>query len=174
MRKVLIAVLAAAMCAPAARAQQASVIQLSLLAPVQLVPETKPIRGVRLSLLYGRNISVDGFDWGLVNHNTGSGSSGLQIGAVNLNDGGYEGLSYGLVNVVRTGKFSGWMDGVVNMSDDFEGLQSGFINKANRASGLQFGLINIAKQMHGVQIGLINIINQGGVAPVLPIVNWSF
>jgi hypothetical protein len=28
--------------------------------------------------------------------------------------------------------------------------------------------------MEGVQLGLVNIIQEGGVLPVMPLVNWSF
>ena len=55
-----------------------------------------------------------------------------------------------------------------------EGVQWGLVNTAASWNGLQIGFVNYAERLHGVQIGLINIIKQGGVLPVLPIVNWSF
>ncbi len=134
-------------------------IQLSLFTPVQIFPETDAITGVRLNLLYGRNVSVVGLDLGLVNHTTSSVSKGLQ---------------YGLVGLVDS-DFVGWQDNVVNVvKGDFEGLQLGIVNHAHYASGLQLGLVNYAGSMKGLQIGLINIIGQGGQFPVFPIVNWSF
>jgi hypothetical protein len=104
-------------------------VQLALLNPVQLVPESNSISGLRLSLLYGRNVSVTGVDLGLVNHTT----SGITTG-----------------------------------------FQWGFVNVAEHASGFQLGFVNYARSMKGLQIGLVNIIEQGGLFPVLPIINWSF
>jgi len=134
-------------------------IQLSLFSPIQLFPEETPIVGLRLSLIYGRNSSVTGLDWGLVNHTT----SGLS-----------KGVQFGLVSLVEA-DFVGWQNNAINITKgDFEGFQWGIVNYANRANGFQLGLVNYAVTMNGLQIGLINIIKQGGQFPVFPIVNWSF
>ena len=134
-------------------------IQLALVTPIQLFPEDYSITGVRLNLLYGRNVSVSGLDIGLVNHTT---------------TGTFKGLQYGLVGLADS-NFLGWQDCVVNVtSGRCEGLQYGLVNYARNMSGLQLGLVNYAKSMKGLQIGLVNIIRQGGQFPVFPIVNWSF
>jgi len=134
-------------------------IQLSLFSPVQLVPEDDAIAGVRLSLLYGRNKYVTGFDWGLVSHSTSGMSMGWQIGFVGLVDA----------------DFTGWQNNVANITrGNFEGFQWGVVNYAGHASGFQLGIVNYAVSMKGLQIGLVNIIKQGGQFPVFPIVNWSF
>ena len=134
-------------------------IQLSLVTPIQIFPEEDDITGLRLNLIYGRNVSVTGVDLGLVNHCTGGVSTGIQ---------------HGLVNVTDT-DFVGWQDGLVNVTrNDFQGLQWGFLNYAGYANGLQLGFINYAERMKGLQIGLVNIIKYGGQFPVFPIINWSF
>lgn len=134
-------------------------IQLSLFSPIQLVPEEDAVSGVRLSLLYGRNKYVTGFDWGFVSHSTSGMSKGAQFGGV------------GLVEA----DFMGWQSNVVNITKgNFEGFQWGFVNYAGHASGFQLGLVNYAVSMKGLQIGLVNIIKQGGQFPIFPIVNWSF
>jgi len=138
---------------------QSRPIQLALVTPIQIFPETDPIGGVRLNLLYGRNVSVTGLDLGLVNHTTTGSTMGLQ---------------YGLVGIVDS-SFMGWQDCVVNVVQGrSEGLQWGLVNYSNEMSGLQLGLVNYARRMKGLQIGLVNIIRQGGQFPVFPIVNWSF
>ena len=138
---------------------QSKPIQLSLFTPVQIFDENTPISGIRLSLLYGRNVSVAGLDWGLVNHTTTGKSMGVQ---------------FGLVGIAEA-DFMGWQDNWVNIvKGDFEGLQWGLVNYANYANGLQLGFVNYAATMKGIQIGLVNIIGQGGQFPVFPIVNWSF
>ena len=134
-------------------------IQLSLFTPVQIFPEDNSITGIRLSLIYGKNASVTGFDWGLVSHTTTGISKGVQFGFVGLVDSDFVGWQATSVNVVKS---------------NFEGLQWGFVNYANYASGLQLGFVNYAVSMKGLQIGLVNIIRQGGTFPVFPIVNWSF
>ncbi len=134
-------------------------IQLSLVTPVQIFPEKDDITGIRLNLIYGRNVSVTGVDLGLFNHCTGGESKGFQ---------------YGLVGIVDA-DFVGWQNNVVNFTrGDFEGLQWGFMNYAGYANGLQLGFFNYAERMKGLQIGLVNIIKQGGRFPVFPIINWSF
>ena len=150
-----LAMLLAAQAVPA----QDKPIQLSLFAPVQIVPESKGIAGVRLSLLYGRNTHVSGLDWGLVSHCTSGMSKGVQWGLVGLVDA----------------DFTGWQGTAVNITKkDFEGFQWGIVNYAGHANGFQLGLVNYAMTMKGLQIGLVNIIKQGGQFPVFPIVNWSF
>ena len=134
-------------------------IQLSLFSPIQLFSETEAIAGVRLSLLYGKNTSVSGLDWGLVSHCTSGKSLGVQFGFVGLVDG----------------DFTGWQNTAANITrHNFEGFQWGIVNYAGHASGFQLGLVNYAMSMKGLQSGLVNIRKQGGQFPVFPIVNWSF
>lgn len=154
-------------------AQRERAIQLSLLTPVQLFPEADAITGVRLNLLYGRNAWVRGLDLGLVNHTTSGTSKGVQFGLVSINRTNFVGWQYGAVNLVEK-KFEGFQQGLYNGNDEGSGLQLGFVNTSQNFKGLQIGLVNYARQLHGLQIGIVNIISQGGVAPVLPIVNWSF
>lgn len=134
-------------------------ISLGLFPPVQIVKETQGVSAFRFSLIYGKNTSVTGFDWGLVAKNTTGMSKGLQWAFVGLNDG----------------DFTGWQATAVGITKgNFEGFQSGFVNSAGHVEGLQLGFVNVAQTMHGLQIGLVNIIKQGGQFPVFPIVNWSF
>jgi hypothetical protein len=134
-------------------------VQVSLVTPIQIFPEKYTITGIRLNLLYGRNVSVQGIDIGLVNHTTTGQFQGLQWGLVGLTDA----------------DFTGWQDCAVNVVQvRCEGLQWGLVNYAGNMSGFQLGFVNYAKKMKGLQIGLVNIIKQGGQFPVFPIVNWSF
>ncbi len=134
-------------------------IQISLVAPVQIFPERYSITGLRLNLIYGRNVSVTGLDVGLVNHTT---------------TGKFKGLQYGLVGLADS-DCAGWQDNVVNITNGkFEGFQYGFVNYAGNMNGFQLGFVNYAQTAKGLQIGLINIIRQGGLFPVFPIINWSF
>ena len=55
-------------------------IQLALVTPIQIFPESDSITGIRLNLLYGRNASVTGLDVGLVNHTSTGKFKGLQYG----------------------------------------------------------------------------------------------
>lgn len=134
-------------------------VQLALFNPVQIFDENTSITGLRISLLYGKNATVSGLDWGLVNHTTRGVSKGVQFGFV------------GLVEA----DFMGWQDNAVNITKGkFEGLQWGIVNYAGNVSGVQIGLVNYAANMNkGLQIGLVNIIKQGGQFPVFPIVNWA-
>lgn len=134
-------------------------IQISLFNPLQIFPEATSITGLRINFIYGKNVTVKGLDIGLVNHNTGGLSKGLQWGFVGIVDADFLGWQNNTVNIVK---------------GRFEGFQSGWVNSAKHASGFQLGLVNYAETMYGLQIGLINIIKQNGAFPVFPIINWSF
>lgn len=134
-------------------------VQLSLFNPIQIVPEEDSISALRFNLIYGKNASVKGLDLGLINHTTSGLSKGLSVAFVSLAEADFLGVQYSFVNVTK---------------NEFEGFQWGFVNYAVNCRGLQLGFFNYAETMHGLQIGLINVIREGGVLPVLPIVNWSF
>ena len=144
---------------PATASAQSKPIQLSLFTPVQIYPEATPISGLRLNVLYGRNVYVHGVDIGLVNHTTTGHFEGAQFGVVGIADADFDGYQDNWVNVVK-GKVTGF--------------QAGIVNYAVNASGFQLAVVNYAGTMHGLQIGLVNIIGQGGQFPVFPFVNWSF
>lgn len=147
------------LCLPPLTSAQSKPVQLSLFTPIQLFPEDTEISGIRLSLIYGRNVAVTGLDLGLVNHTTTGKFLGVQFGLVGLADTDFKGFQDNMVNVVKR---------------DFEGFQWGFVNYAHYANGFQLGFVNYAESMKGLQIGLVNIIKQGGQFPVFPIINWSF
>jgi len=134
-------------------------IQLSLFNPVQIVPENESVSGIRLNLIYTKNVNVTGFDWGLVNKTTGK-QLGVQWGFVNLVDGGFTGWQSGAVNVTYGGSV---------------GLQTGWVNyHSGYFNGLQFSIVNYSATLKGLQLGLINIIGEGGFLPVFPIFNFDF
>src|SRR2546422_5925603 len=123
-----VAALALAARAPGAHAD-GNPIQLSLFTPIQIVQADQSVSGLRLDLIYGRNANVTGVDWGLVNHDTGSGKA-WQLGAVN----------------VVGENFTGWQDGYVNLTHGrFAGLQSGGFNRSESMTGFAYGLVNVTK-----------------------------
>ncbi len=138
---------------------QDSPFQLSLFNPIQIVPEHKSVSGIRLNLIYTKNVNVTGFDMGLVNVTTGK-QLGVQWGGVNVTDGGVTGWQSAFVNVSR---------------GNFVGLQTSFVNyHGGHFNGLQFSIVNYAETLEGLQLGLINIIGKGGFLPVFPIFNFDF
>jgi len=138
---------------------QSKPVNIALFNPIQVFPENNSIEGVRINLIYGKNIAMTGLDWGLVNQVGSGGMKGIQWGFVNLNEG----------------NFVGWQDGAFNINDnDVKGFQFGWYNKGAHVSGFQLGLVNSAESLYGLQIGIINFIKTGGQFPVFPIVNWSF
>jgi hypothetical protein len=147
-------------------------IQLALVTPIQIFPETDSIKGFRFNLIYGKNASLTGLDLGLANVLTGSGA-GVQYGFLHLVDGDFTGWQNGWVAITK-GKFQGLQQGAYSYVADGVGVQWGIVNHAKHMNGLMFGLVNWAESMEGIQIGLINVIKSGGQFPVFPIVNWSF
>jgi hypothetical protein len=150
-----------------------SPVQVALFAPIQIVPQTKPVKGLRIDFIYGANTTMTGLDLGLVNRNTGTGhSGGFQWGLVNMNHGSFTGWQASFVGVTE-GKFEGLQSGFVNLAHESEGLQWGGVNSSWSHHGLQLAIVNYARHINGVQVGLVNIIAQGGQFPVFPIVNWG-
>lgn len=138
---------------------QSKPINLALFDPIQIYPESTPISGLSINLIYGKNVSVTGLDWGLVNAVGNEGFKGVQWGIANFADGNSIGMQGGIVNLAQ---------------HDIQGFQYGWVNWATHVSGFQLGLVNYAGTMNGLQIGIINIIKTRGQFPVFPIVNWSF
>jgi hypothetical protein len=133
-------------------------VNLALLTPIQIFPDTDSIVGFRFSLLYGRNAAFTGLDLGLCNHTTGP----------------FKGVQFGLAGIAEKG-FLGWQDNFVNVTTGkMEGLQFGAFNYAEHARGVQLGLVNYAGTISGIQIGIVNIIRKGGMLPVMVIFNGSF
>lgn len=157
--QTLVALTIAILALPSLSSAQTEPINVALFDPIQIFPESHSIVGLRLNFIYGKNVSMVGLDWGLVNAVGTGGFTGLQWGLVNLTGGKTVGFQGGLVNLAKT---------------DVEGFQYGWFNSGNHVSGFQLGLVNYAGSMKGLQIGLVNIIKTGGQFPVFPIVNWSF
>jgi hypothetical protein len=148
-----------------------SPVQIALFSPAQIVSADKSVSGIRLDLIYGKNVNVTGVDWGLVNHDTGTGFA-WQAGAVNLVEKDFTGYQEGWVNMTR-GEFTGFQSGLYNQSQSMNGLAFGWVNVTKHMHGVQVGLLNMTETMHGLQIGVGNVIQKSKV-PFLPIVNWSF
>ena len=153
-------------------------IQLSLTPDIALYPRTTTIDGFSLNI-WGEN-EQHGVAFGLVNGSVGQ-SGGFSWGLVNYDDA-YTGVQWGLVNVSNE-KFVGWQRAVVNVDHGtFTGYQDGLVNVSEDVRGFQLGLVNYAQQLRGLQIGLVNVAMNNPVfddfpdklAPVFPIVNWSF
>ena len=138
---------------------QSKPINVALFDPIQIFPQSTPITGLRINLIYGNNVSMLGLDWGLVNAVGSGGMTGVQWGAANVDDGNVLGFQAGLLNMAK---------------QNFEGFQYGWVNIGHHVTGFQLGLVNYAGTMNGIQIGIINMIRTGGEFPVFPIVNWSF
>ena len=152
---------------------QTKPVQLALFNPAQIFNESYGIKGVRLNLLYGRNIFVKGLDVGLVNTCTGGESVGFQWGLLGYVEGGFLGIQWNMFNLTE-GDFSGLQWGIYNDAGTGEGLQFGTVNTSRHMQGLQIALVNYTETMHGLQVGLVNIIRKKETLPVMVLVNWSF
>ena len=179
MSKMKIHLTIAALIISGASLRAATPIQLSLTPDIALYPKDTVVRGLALNI-WGEN-PQSSLHLGFVNGCSGE-SAGLSYGLVNYADS-YTGVLVGWVNI-STGRFAGLQDGWFNWAGgDFTGLQYGVVNIARaKTSGLQLGLVNYAARLDGLQIGLVNIAAKNPaftelpdkLAPVFPILNWSF
>ena len=157
------------LCAERASAQ-ASPINLALFNPIQLVPETASIHGLRLNI-YGKNRDMHGLDFGFIHEATGN-LVGIEFGLVNWVHRDAVGIQVGLMSQVG-GHLIGGQLNWLSLAGSIEGAQIGLLNHAERVDGLQFGLVNIADQLRGLQLGLVNIA-LNGFLPVFVLFNFAF
>ena len=129
--------------------------------PVQIVPSSEGIEGARLSLFYGNNTSLKGFDFVLI--------------GVNRLQSDMKGAQLGLVNWAESGEQVGAQLGLVSLGSTFKGAQMGWaFNYSKEVTGLQFGVVNYAERLNkGLQLGLVNIA-KNGFLPVFVIFNFNF
>ena len=80
---------------------------------------------------------------------------GLQLAAVNFNEGNYNGAQIGVVNYSRD--FIGAQLGTITIARDFRGAQIGTVSIAHDLVGAQLGTVNIARELNGAQIGTVNV-----------------
>ncbi len=149
-------------------------LQLALIAPVQIFPDSYAVSGLRLNLIYGRNRALRGLDLGFFNE-VAEGVEGLQLGLGNL-AGNLSGLQIGFYNDAATSESGCCQIGAINClrSDDAQGAMFGLFNMAQGMRGFQFGLINLATTLDGCQLGVINIISQSEALIFCPVFNAQF
>jgi len=135
-------------------------LQLSFIGPVQLVPESRNVSGLRLGLFFGKNAEVSGLD--IAAGGTYSGSfSGLQVsGFLNWVDVDATGVQLALLGNSAKGEMTGLQVGfMINGATRLSGVQIGgiFANIAREGgAGLQVGVSNFnGGKFTGVQVGLI-------------------
>lgn len=163
MKKLLSLVAAnAALSVPGLAAAEGHPFSAGVFDPIQIVPSSEGIQGARLSLFYGNNKSLTGFDFAFL--------------GVNRLQGDMKGVQFALVNWTESGKQTGAQLDLVSLSGGhFTGAQLGWaFNYAKEVTGLQFGLVNYTERLSkGLQLGLVNIA-KNGFLPVFVIVNFNF
>ncbi|MEI6856567.1 hypothetical protein [Psychrilyobacter sp.] len=95
---------------------------------------------------------------------------GAGLGLINLHGGESKGLLIGGANL--TNEFTGLKVGIFNYSKLNSNYEVGIINYSKEAF-FQFGLINITDQINGVQIGFLNFASNG-ILPVMPFLNFNW
>ncbi len=160
--------------APALEAQTEEPFEFALFSPLQVRGPESAIQVLRISLLYGENVSVKGLDLGLVARTTGGESKGLQYALVGYVEGDFVGWQNSGLAAVVQGNMVGLQTALYTQSATGEVFQFGLVNTADDVSGFQLGIVNFAENLYGLQIGLVNIIESKTNFSFLPIVNWSF
>jgi hypothetical protein len=150
-------------------------ISLGLFTPVQIVEETESVTAFRFSLIYGKNVNMQGFDLSLVGMNTGD-VSGVAFTAVGIVDGNFTGWQNSWLVAITEGNMQGLQWAAYTKSGlGSSGVQLGLLNMSDDFSGLQLGIVNITEVMRsGLQIGLVNIIKSKEKLKFFTLVNWSF
>lgn len=163
MNKLLgLGVALAALSIPGHAAAEEQPFSAGVFDPIQIVPNSQGIKGARLSLFYGNNTSLTGFDFAFL--------------GLNRLQGDMKGVQLALVNWTEGGEQTGAQLDLVSLSGGhFTGAQLGWaFNYAKEVTGLQFGVVNYTERLNkGLQLGLVNIA-KNGFLPVFVIVNFNF
>lgn len=158
MKKLLMMIMIAAIASLNANAGHYAMV--SAFAPGQIPIADEQVNGVRINLIYGDCMSVNGLDVGLIGR-TRARFNGLQIAGCSVVGTDMAGCQLGLLNFVDTG-FSGFQFSLWN-------------DVGGTARGLQIGLVNFANDLKGAQIGLLNLINEPNpTVKCLPILNFGW
>ncbi len=142
-----------------------SPLQLSLFAPVQLVPARDDVYGLRLSVGLSTNRSVFGVDLGLAS--TSEQAAGLHVAALwNSVARAAWGLQLaGLFNFAE--RFTGLRVALLNVGSEVRGVELGLLNVGFRLfggaslSGAQVGALDLSSRLSGVQVGVYNETTRG-------------
>jgi hypothetical protein len=147
-----------------------SPLQLSICPPVQLVPESIDIIGLKLNLPYGYNEYVSGIDLGVVGG--AERCDAIQVNLFNVVPDRATGVIVGAFNLV--GGAEGVHCAALNLAaEDCIGMQIGLLNTAQDVTGLQIGCVNRCDSLHGIQIGLANIAMDAPL-PFTVLINAAF
>jgi hypothetical protein len=174
--------LVSALCLVAVPALAETSIQLSALGAQ--APKDPDVNGFRISLFYGKNQSVRGFDLGIASLSESTKSSGFStIWGIGRVTGESSGLASAFVNIhtsVDTGVNAAFINSVSTMKS---GINIGFVNVTDgyshidlsgmgisKKSKVQLGFVNITKEIETIQIGFLNFA-ENGIFPVFPIFN---
>jgi hypothetical protein len=157
-----------------------------LAVPNANLPSDPNVSGMRLSFLWGKNSSTEGFDVGVLSMSETSKFSGLAlVGGVSRITGSMDsGVAFSLVNY-HTGRDSGVNGAFINLLNDASGaFNTGFVTVAqgatlvdlggvnySQSSTAQIGFINITKRIKSFQFGFINIA-ENGFLPIFPVFNF--
>jgi len=148
------------------------------------MPVSENVNGLRLNLFHGKTTNVTGVDINLVALGESDNFKGLQFGFLCANkvNKSFTGVGLGIANL-HTGPSTGVLWGLVNMSNDVNGLQVGALNYStgtttvdlglvniSQSSTFQMGFVNMTEDLTGVQLGFINMA-KNGFLPICPFIN---
>jgi hypothetical protein len=149
-------------------------------------PDNSEVKGVRLNAIYGQTGNVTGVDFviGLSDLDNLTGVSfpviiganrirnsmtGVAFGIVNLHEGTDKGVNLGLLNLTNDVQGLNW--GGVNISTGTTLADVGFVNISD-TSTFQLAIFNKTDILEGIQIGLLNCASNG-FFPCFPIFNFA-
>lgn len=148
------------------------------------IPASQDVNGLRLNLFYGKTTNVSGLDINILSLGETDNFKGLQLeflGANKVNKS-FSGVGFGIANIHK-GTSKGVLWGLVNVSNQVEGLQIGGVNyssgrstvdiglvNVSQGAAFQMGLVNVTNDLTGVQLGLINMAKTGFL-PIFPFFN---
>ena len=133
-------------------------VQVNLFSPLGVLWADRDVYGLRLNLIYGHSLEIDGLNLGLVGANRGM-VRGLQANLFNYVDGGFRGVQFGpIANFNTKNAYGVQFGGIVNWNlEDSAGLTLGLLNIGVGYTGVQLGGLNWnSGAVTGFSLGFVN------------------
>ena len=171
-------VVAAALTLPlAVSAQEGSTVPFQFSVFDANVPEAENVKGVHLSLLYGKTGDVTGWDFPLLAYSDTNDMKGLSFtpflfsasnirgemtgvtfGLFTNQEGQSTGLNLNALNLTSNVKGLNWA--VANIGSGYTMADVGLFNLSEK-SNFQLAAVNVTDELDGLQLGLINCAKNG-------------
>lgn len=155
--------------------------------PDRNFPDDPAVSGMRLSLLWGNNERMSGFDLGIfsvsqtrvrtgfalvggMSRVTEKSDGAVALSFINYHSGTDTGANLAFINMLNNTK-GAFNSGLIQIAEGETSVDIGGIN-VSKKSQVQIGFVNVTQEITGFQFGFLNMA-ENGFFPFFPIFNYA-